>query len=332
MQLPAISSPHTEKAGMVLTSNESRMGDACIQSQRLTPVQVDAIVDLQNRKHIRFGEAALELGLLSEQDVRELLNVQFRNASFSSRALMARVSPKLAILHAPDSEAAEAIKRLRSELLAHMGQDRRMAFAVVSPAKREGKSYIAASLAIAFAQLNIKTLLIDANLRDPVQHTLFGLSNQTGLSTILANRSSGSLAAMTEFVPGFWILGSGPPPPNPLEILTAPWFKSFLEPLSAQVSVIVVDTPAGNQWADAQMVAGQTGSAVLVSLKDWTQLADLKKFNRDMSSAGIDVLGVVFNQKAKHALDGPSLPWQSSTSLVGRVRKWLLQLFRTGEA
>ncbi len=316
---------------MVLTSNESRMGDACIQSQRLTPVQVDAIVDLQNRKHIRFGEAAIELGLLSEQDVRELLNVQFKNASFSSRALMARVSPKLAILHAPDSAAAEAIKRLRSELLAHMGHDRRIAFAVVSPAKREGKSYIAASLAVAFAQLNIKTLLIDANLRDPEQHTLFGLSNQTGLSTILANRSSGSLAAMTEFVPGFWILSSGPPPPNPLEILTAPWFKSFLEPLLEQVSVIVIDTPAGNQWADAQMVAGQTGSAVLVALKDWTKLEDLKKFNRDISSVGIDVLGVVFNQIWKRAPIGPAQTWRSDPSTIGRIRKWFLQLFKAGE-
>jgi len=310
---------------------ESRMGDACIASHRLTRAEVDNVLALQVQKQLRFGEAAVALGLLTESDVRELLNVQFNNAAFASPELMARISPTLAVLHAPESDAAQAIKRLRSELLVQMGEKRTLVMAVLSPAKGEGKSHIAASLAIAFAQLNIKTLLIDANLREPTQHGLFGLSNQTGLSTALVKRSSGTLDAMTELVSGFWILGSGPLPPNPLEMLTAPWFRSFLEPLEEQVTVIIVDTPAGGQWADAQMIAGQAGSALVVARKDVTLLSNFKSFHRALGFAGVDVLGVVFNQVLSVGRTS-SGPWSSERTVFSRIWGRLVGLFKGGSA
>lgn len=323
--------PSLEVSGAALQVVESRMGDACIASNKLTRAEVDQVLALQAKKQMRFGEAAIALGMLTEHDVRELLNVQFNNASFSSPELVARISPTLAILHAPESDAAQSIKRLRSELLVQMGDERKLVLAVVSPEKGEGKSYIAASLAIAFAQLNIKTLLVDADLREPVQHRWFGLPNQTGLSTALAKRSSGSLEAMTELVPGFWVLGSGPLPPNPLEMLTAPWFRRFVEPLAEQVSVVIVDTPSGAHWADAQMLAGQAGAAIVVARKDVTHLRNFKRFHRDLGFAGVDVLGVVFNQ----VLDAGrqrSGPWSSERSTWARLANWVSGLFKTGAA
>lgn len=287
-------------SGSMETASKGRMGDAYIKANKLSPTEVDAIVQLQNELNIRFGEAAVKLGLLTQEDVREVLDRQFDYASFADNGGVSRISSSLAIVHAPGSEAAEAIRRLRSELLFRLGQAPSTALAVLSPSKHEGKSYIAASLAIAFAQLNIKTMLIDANLREPIQHKLFGLTNQTGLSTILASRSSNSLDAITEVIPNFWVMASGPLPPNPLEILSAPRFRVLLDHFATQVAVFIVDTPSSMQWADAQMIARQTHCSLFVARDNVTKLTDLRKSKNEMETSGIEVLGMVYNQPSKY--------------------------------
>ena len=294
--------PHTDPADQASTENPSqgRMGDAYIRANKLSPAEVDAIVRLQNELNIRFGEAAVRLKLLTEEDVREVLDQQFDYASFAANGGVSRISSSLAIVHAPGSEAAEAIKRLRSELLVRVGQDSSTALAVLSPSRHEGKSYIAASLAIAFAQLNIKTMLIDANLRSPVQHKLFGLSNQSGLSTILANRSSNLLDAIPEVIPNFWVMASGPLPPNPLEILSAPRFRTLLDHFAKNVTVFIIDTPSIMHWADAQVVAGQTGCGLFVARESVTKLSLLKKSKVEIEAAGIEVLGTIYNKPSKY--------------------------------
>ena len=279
-----------------LVMRKGRMGDAYVKSNKLTPEQVDEIVDLQNRLHIRFGEAAIRLGLLTEEDVREVLGKQFNYAAFAASGQLSKISRTLQIVHAPGGESAEAIKRLRSEVLVRLGQESAISVAVVSPLRGEGKSHIAASLALAFAQLNFKTMLIDADLRHPTQHRLFSLANRTGLSTMLAKRSAMTLEAVPEVMPGFWVLGSGPLPPNPSEILNAPKFSSLLAYFAPEISVFIVDTPSTLQWADAQTIALQTGRVLLIGRENATRLADLKKARNDMSGLGIQVLGTVYNR------------------------------------
>ena len=303
--------PPSDTGSSTEISNKGRMGDAYIKAKKLSPTEVDAIVHLQSELHIRFGEAAVKLGLLTEEDVREVLDIQFDYASFAANGGAARISSSLAIVHAPASEAAEAVRRLRSELLVRLGQESSASLAVLSPTRREGKSHIAASLAIAFAQLNIKTMLIDGNLRDPIQHRLFSLSNQSGLSTILAQRSSNSLDAIPEVIPNFWVLGSGPLPPNPLEILSAPRFRALLDHFAKQVAVFIVDTPSAMQFADAQMIARQTTCAMLVARENLTKLTDLKKSKNEMEDTGIEILGTVYNQPPKSA-DSEGHGWRAS--------------------
>ncbi|TXT40142.1 MAG: chain length determinant protein tyrosine kinase epsg [Comamonadaceae bacterium] len=290
------------------------MGDACIQANKLTHQQVDAIVELQQRLHIRFGDAAIKLGFLTESDVREMLNIQFDYGSFNPANISAKVSPTLDILHRPQSEAAEAIKRIRSELISRLDTQSNIILAVLSPQTGEGKSHVAASLAIAFAQLNIKTMLIDADLREPSQHLLFGLPNKTGLSTILAKRSPNTLQAIPQITANFWVLGSGPPPPNPIEILSKPRLKNLIESFAQDIAVFIVDTPSAIQWADAQNIAEQTGFALIVARENWTKLSDLKKTKNAMQAFGVELLGTVYNQPPASAPGKPSGLWQKFMS------------------
>lgn len=275
-----------------------RMGDAYVKANKLTPHEVDMIVDLQKRMQIRFGDAAVRLGLLTEDDVTDALNAQFSYGSFSNHDT-STISKTLDVLHAPKSEAAEAIKRLRSELSSRFGEGETIIVSVLSPAAGEGKSHIAASLAIAFAQSNIKTMLIDADFRTPSQHVLFNLPNQTGLSTILAKRSQSALAAVPELTPNFWVLGSGPRPPNPVEILSAPKLKNLIDTFSRKISVFIVDTPSSMQWADAQIIAEQTGFVLFVARENLTKLADLKTSKKEIESHGVKVLGIVYNKSVE---------------------------------
>ena len=272
-----------------------RMGDAYVKANKLTPFEVGVIVDSQKKFDLRFGDAAVKLGLLTDDDVSDVLNAQFNYTVFSAHDT-STISTTLDIWHEPKSESAEAIKRLRSELASRFAALETIVISVLSPAAGEGKSHIAASLAIAFAQLNIKTMLIDADLRTPTQHLLFNLPNQTGLSTILAKRSLNSLTVIPEIAPNFWVLGSGPPPPNPVEILSAPKLKDLIDNFAKQISVFIVDTPSAMQWADAQVIAEQTGFALFVARENLTKLADLKTSKKEIQAQGVSVLGVVFNK------------------------------------
>ena len=123
-----------------------------------------------------------------------------------------------------------------------------------------------------------------------------------------------TLESLPEVMPGFWVLGSGPLPPNPSEILNAPKFSGLLDHFSSEISVFIVDTPSSMQWADAQTIALQTGRVLLIGRENATRLADLKKARNDMSNLGIRVLGTVYNRV-------PVVPLRSGWS-------WLTRLLR----
>lgn len=294
-----------------------RMGQAFVNAQKLTQDEVIRIIQLQRRKRIRFGEAAIKLGLLTEEDVHEVLAQQFNYQTIAKHGKGSKrtISSRLLISHSPYSAQAEAIRRFRSEILLRAGEQPCLVIALVSPNSKEGKSHLSASLAIAFAQLNIKTLLIDANLRKPAQHLFFDLANKTGVSTMLAGRTLPTMDLSHTITNFLSVITAGPKPPNPSEILNAPNFSDLLDIFKPEVKVIIIDTPPIRVGADAQIIAPQAGNVIIVSRKDQSLLDDLRKAYRDMETTSVNILGTFFNTVPDFA--DPS---------VGRVRQWLAQL------
>ena len=290
------------------------MGQAFVNARKLTQEEVIRIVQLQRRKRIRFGEAAINLGLLTEEDVHEVLAQQFNYQTSPKHGQGSRkkISSRLLISHSPYSAEAESIRRFRSEILLRAGEQDQacLVFALVSPNTLEGKSHLAASLAIAFSQLNLKTLLIDANLRKPAQHQFFDVSNKTGLSTMLAGRTLPTLDLSHTINSHLNVITAGPKPPNPSEILTAPNLSELLQKFTTDMKVIVIDTPHSG-GADAQTIAPQAGNVVLVCRKDSTGADDLRRTYQDMETASARVLGSFFN----------SVPNKSDPS-VGKFRQF----------
>ncbi len=274
-----------------------RMGQAFVNAKKLTQEEVTRIIQMQRRRRIRFGEAAIKLGLLTEADIHEVLAQQFNYETVARHPSGGhkKISSRLLIAHSPYSAEAEAIRRFRSEILLRVGERDCMVFALVSPGTKEGKSHLAASLAIAFSQLNLKTLLIDANLRKPAQHQFFDLPNKTGVSTMLAGRTLATLDLAHTINHNLHVITAGPKPPNPIEILNAPAISELIDRVKEDVKVIILDTPPTRVGSDAQIIAPQAGLAVMICRKDQTSLADLRQAYRDMETASVPVLGSFYN-------------------------------------
>jgi receptor protein-tyrosine kinase len=167
--------------------------------------------------------------------------------------------------------------------------------AVVSPCRNEGRSYFAANLAVVFSQLGERTLLIDADMRNPRQHTLFNLENRLGLSTLLAGRSE--MNAVEHIVPlaDLSIMPAGPVPPNPQELLGRPLLQKFLADAAKEYDVIILDTPAASTNADAQIVAAFAGAAFVIARRHRTPARGVKALSGQLAGSGVRLIGAVVN-------------------------------------
>lgn len=273
------------------------IGAILMDSGRLGPEAAERILKLQKEQGLRFGDAAIQLGLLSEAEVQQALAQQYAYPYLMPGD--SHVSEEVVAAFKPFSPLVEQMRALRSQLMlrwfdASAGQQ---ALAITSPEQGDGRSFISANLAVVFSQLGERTLLIDADLRRPRQHELFRLDNKQGLSGILAGR--GQLSEGVRRIPGLLglsVLPAGPLPPNPQELLSrAQAFPGLLAAARNHYDVILVDTPAARPSADAQAVATATRGALVLARKDVTPMAGLQALVAALQHGGTQVLGSVLN-------------------------------------
>lgn len=275
--------------------SERNIGSILVEEGKLTEADTRRIVDLQRAEGLRFGEAAIWLGLITEQDLHLALARQYDFPQLASGD--AAVSPELVAAYAPFHRRVEELRALRTQLLIRWfnSTHQRRVLAIVSPETREGRTYICANLAIVFSQLGERTLLIDADLRAPRQHRLFNVPDRIGLSTVLAGRVDSSAAVPVPGFAGLSLLPAGAPPPNPQELLSRAGLARLLQEMQSKFDVILIDTPPAKLYADAQSVTYHAGGAVVIARKDHTRLADTKSVIRDLNDTGAQIVGSVMN-------------------------------------
>lgn len=257
---------------------------------KLKAQDMERVLNLQQERDLRFGEAALELGLVSEADIQQVLSKQFKYPYVPDAE--SGLSPALTAATDPYSKEAETLRSVRSELLLRWFEDGRKTLAVGSAGADEGASYLAANLAVLFAQMGRKVLLIDANLRQPSQHKIFNLGNGMGLSDILAERASLQVHSVKPFQT-LAILPAGSPPPNPAELLARPRFGALLSGLETRYDVILLDTAPSQLTSDFQPVAARAGGMLIAARRDVSHLASLAELNEKVTHTGAQVVGAV---------------------------------------
>jgi len=195
----------------------------------------------------------------------------------------------------PDSEHAEAYRVLRTNLAFTEGGSHRGAFSVLSSGAGEGKSTTCFNLAFVCAQQGEKVLLIDADLRRPVQHTILGVSNRFGLTNVLLRDVPVEEAIKATSVPNLHFLPSGRLPRTSLGVLDPKRIGELISSLKTKYDVVLIDTPPLVGISDSSIIAKETDGAIIV--------VQYRKYPRDMlmkakamvETLGVNVVGAVLN-------------------------------------
>jgi receptor protein-tyrosine kinase len=279
-----------------LVRSERTIGAILVEEGKLTHREVERVLERQREDKVRFGEAAVRLGFITEDDVRFALAKQYDMPHFTPSS--EGPSRELVAAFAPFHPRTEEMRALRTQLLIrwYNPEQGRKSLVVASPESGEGRSYVAANLAIVFSQLGARTLLVDADLRKPRQHQIFGLPEGHGLSTLLAGRSEHTATFPVPGLARLSVLPAGPLPPNPQELLSRPVFNSFMKDLQGIYDVVIIDTPPARHFADAQSVTFRAGDALVVARKNHTAVALTSKTIRELAGTGARVVGTVVNE------------------------------------
>lgn len=272
------------------------IGSLLAQTRNLGAEQVERILRHQRETGSRFGEAAIALGLASADDVMFALAQQFHYPYATEERR--RANPELVALNQPFGVQAESLRAIRSQLMMRLfneGQPRR-AIAVVSPDSGDGKTFFAANLAVVLAQLGGRTLVVDADLRHPRQHEVFGIGNASGLSGILTGRTEARVIQQVPGVANLFVLPVGVTPPNPLELVERPAFGLLMRELLTKFDHVVVDTPAACYGSDSAVIAARCGAALVVARRNKASVATLQDLVANLAETPAALAGVVYNE------------------------------------
>ncbi len=258
---------------------------------------IEHVLAAQREKGVRFGEAARALGLATQAEIDRALARQFGLPCIAPGA--AALSKELAAAYDPTGAQAEALRAVRDQLILRWLERKpeSRALAILSAARGDGRSFIAANLAVVFSQFGSRTLLIDADLRNARQHRLFGLDNRVGLSALLAGRAAPHEALeRIGALPNLSVLLAGAAPPNPQDLLARPAFAQLLRQLGAQYDVVLIDCPPAGASTDAQTIAVRAGFALVVVRRHASRLWRVQGISASVGEAQARIVGAVLNE------------------------------------
>lgn len=293
--------PDTAPGGLAGTpaapAHDRSIGELIGQTRRLTADQVERVLAYQREKGVRFGEAAIALGLASTDDVLFALAQQFHYpyAPEDQR----HFGPELVTMSQPFSTQAEAFRALRSQMMMRAFGEQPAgprALAVISQNTGDGKSYTAANLAVTLAQLGGRTMLVDADMRNPRQHEIFGLKAAGGLSGILSGRAEKQVVQQVQGIPSLFVLPVGVVPPNPLELVERAAFGLLVRELVSKFDHVVVDTPAAELGSDCQVIATRCGAALGIARRNASRMRELQNMVDALAQTPAQLVGFIVNE------------------------------------
>jgi len=282
---------------------------------RLDSGDVEKIYEMMQATDASFSDAAMRLGLVTPADVEEaliraqgsartdesgLIETAIRRISSDRRVVLRqgeRVTPgpQLIIAHEPDNPRSENLRALRTELLLlNEGTRGANVVAILSASAGEGRSQLAAELAIAFAQLGRRTLLVDADMRNPRQHVLFGAKNDLGLSNAVTGFDKPNYHPVVG-LPLMHLLTAGAIPPNPLELLSDGRFEKLVTDWRNNYEFLVMDTPPVSQCADGLAVATLAGRVLVLGRTQHSSFKSTRAMLRRLATTQAKILGAVLN-------------------------------------
>jgi chain length determinant protein tyrosine kinase EpsG len=277
---------------------KKRIGEILVDAGLLVPADVQPILETAGASGVRFGEVAVSQRKVSAAQVRQALAFQFDFPVLTPGS--STVSGEVISAYDGSHALVADLRKLRTQILSRWLRAEgdhwppRKAVAVVSPNRGDGKSFVAANLAVTFSQMGEKTLLIDADLRHGRLHEMFGMSNGVGLTALLNNQDPLGALRRVVGLRDLTLLSSGIQAPNPSDLLSREVFEFLLASFSKDYDVIIIDTPNATDEPDAELVARCAKACVIVGRAGRTEFDGVVALARAVEALGTRVLGTVF--------------------------------------
>jgi len=191
---------------------------------------------------------------------------------------------------------SEAFRAVRTNVLFSSADEGPKVIVVTSAGPGEGKTLVASNLAVAMAQAAQRVLLMDADMRRPRVHSLFGIAQEPGLSNVLVGNAKPSDAVRITSVPGLWAMPAGMIPPNPAELLGSKRFKEFLGTLGQHFDILIIDTPPVMAVTDSSIAAHIATGVIFVLGAEMTTRHTAQRAVEQLAHARPKFLGAILNR------------------------------------
>lgn len=193
------------------------------------------------------------------------------------------------------SMAAEAYRTLRTNIALSQVDRPIQSLLVTSCIPREGKSTTVANLGVTFAMAQKKVLIIDADLRRPILHRLFGIPNNQGLTHTLSDAVEIDQIFSPTKVPNLWVVTCGIIPPNPSELLGSQKMKNFLDQVKQRFDLVLLDSPPISSLADASILGAIVDGVLFIVKVNMANRDLIAKAKEQLQTVGANIIGVVLN-------------------------------------
>ncbi len=211
-------------------------------------------------------------------------------------------SEKLVTANTPMLPISEAFRVLRTNLQFSFVDEPPNSISVTSPGPTEGKSITLANLAVVIAQSGRKVIIVDTDLRRPVQHRIFNLPNRHGLSDVVVDaKVSVSEQVQETSIENLYLLSSGALPPNPAELIGSSRMKAIIGDLESDFDLAIFDSPPVLVVADAVILSSNMDGVIIISDVGRTRSAELKRSVEELQRGRANVVGVVLNRVSSRA-------------------------------
>lgn len=209
---------------------------------------------------------------------------------------MSKVLDKIISIRKPKSPISECYRGIRTSIqFSNLDQDMKV-INVTSSMQNEGKSTVIANLAVSFANLEKKVLLLEGDLRNPSVHRMFNISNINGLTDVLLNNKAFADCVHCTEVKNLHILTCGPIPPNPSEILSSNKMKEFIISLKEYYDYIFIDTPPIGIVTDAGIISTYSDGCIFVVGSKQCDIEMAKYAKERLEKVGANIIGAVLNK------------------------------------
>lgn len=273
--------------------NDRSIGEILVAQGVMTSSDVAEITRYAEAENMPFGDAAVSSKKIRQEDLDQALAQQYRFPYVKPGK--GSLSKELVAAYKPFSKRADMFRYIRAQLMLGAFKSDQKVLAIVSPSKKDGRSYLTANLAVAFAQLGKKTLVIDCHLQKARQQELFKLVDSPGLSALLSGRNEAETkATRVTDVANLSILQAGPAPGNPDELIAGEGFARLLAAARREYDIVLIDTPPGDSSTAVDWIAARCGNVLIVYRRDVTSIAQAREF-ADRMRARATVVGTILN-------------------------------------